>query len=141
LEPTNAYLKGEQRGRAGESAGWDWWSAWSNEQGAQPAISELLHVLGPHRAIFRRKVNLGVTASVSIVGEVYGVVVSSAEEAERRRYAWGDSRSEFRPFFASDRVAVFLDHEFLEFPVAVGATFDTHIDPELDDGLPFDDSD
>jgi hypothetical protein len=137
VQPTCAFAKGERRGRSRESAVWQWWSAWWDKQDIDPLMDQLLQVLGPYRSVFRREVDLGAEATLSVVGEVYGVVIGSAEEADRRRYAWGDGSEPFEPFFASDRVGVGLNREVLEFLVDVGATFDTHIDPELDDGRPF----
>jgi hypothetical protein len=63
-------------------------------------MSELLGVLGPHQELLGREVDAGADASVTIVGEVLGGVISTAEEAERRRYA-SDTGQEFEPSCSS----------------------------------------
>jgi len=125
LQPTCAFARGERRGGSRESAGWQWWSTWWDKQDTDPLMDQLLQVLGPYRSVFRHEVDLGAEATLSVVGEVYGVVIGSAEEAERRRYAWGDGSEPFEPFFASDRVAVGLDRDVLEFTLPNRSTVDT----------------
>lgn len=58
-------------------------------------------------------------------------LTSSPEEAERCRFhAHGDP---FEPELWSDRVAIGLSREVIEFLAAAGFSFDPHIDAALDD--------
>jgi hypothetical protein len=131
--PTRSFQVGEMRGPAANKvAGWEWFSQWGAD--AEPLFQDLLRVLGPHEAAWRSCVDGGGDAGLSVVGEVGGIVVSSAEEAEERRISWGDG--EFKPFFDGDRVGLYLTPEVVAFLAAVGARIATHIDVHLQDERP-----
>jgi hypothetical protein len=133
VEPTRIVLKGEGRGRSTRHlAMWEWCSAWCDDQDTGALMRELLDTLGPHRAVLRHAVDAGASASVTIVSSVFGLVIESAEEADRRGWYSGEGES-FVPFLAAGRVGVALGRDVLRFLVESGATFDTHIDAELDD--------
>ena len=97
----------------------------------EPLFDEILHALGPHTAALRAQVNQGAEAALSVSGEVYGSVIATPVEAERRNYYVPEGQP-LEAFFASDRVGLFLKPEVVEFLAAVRASFGTHIDVELD---------
>jgi hypothetical protein len=97
----------------------------------EPLFDEILHVLGPHAAALRAQVDKGAEAALSVSGEVYGSVITTPVEAERRNYYVPEGQP-FEAFFACDRVGLFLKPEVVEFLAAVRASFGTHIDVELD---------
>jgi hypothetical protein len=67
-----------------------------------------------------------------VAGEVSGIVVATAEEAERRRFA-SDEGTPFKPFFDGDRVELFFRADVVRFLAAIDATIATHIDVVLAD--------
>jgi len=77
-------------------------------------------------------VDEGATITLRVVGEINMDVVSSVEEADRRGYATDEG--EFSPFLDGDRVGLYFDSGGLQFLADIGATLDTHIDIDLDDG-------
>jgi len=103
----------------------------STDQDIEPLMARMIEILGPHRAVFRREVDRGADATLTVVGEVCGSVLATAEEADRRGYAVFEGRP-FEPFFAGDRIGISLDLDVVEFLSSVGCSFETHIDVALD---------
>jgi hypothetical protein len=128
--PSRSFHVGERRGRAANPvAGWEWESQWGPDD--EPLFDDILRVLGPHAATLRAEVDKGAEAHLSISGEVYGSVVATPVEAERRSLYVPEDRP-FEEFLYCDRVALFLRPEVVEFLAAIHASLGTHIDAELD---------
>jgi hypothetical protein len=72
------------------------------------------------------------TISLTVAGFVYGEVIATPEEQERRGFA-PDKPGSFKPSFEADRVEIWLDPEIMGFLSRIRATFKTHIDAALDD--------
>jgi hypothetical protein len=98
-------------------------------------LAEMVRLFGPNASALRSLLDADAHAWLSVVGEVAGLVVSSAEQAEERRIDWGD-REPFKPFFDGDRVGLYFTAEVVAFLAAIGASIATHIDFELDDEHP-----
>jgi hypothetical protein len=132
IMPSRVFQVGEARGRSATSAGWQWTSDTWTDIDTDPLFASALAVLGPHEAVFAQCSAEGAEVSLSVVGYVYGEVIATFEEAETRRFSVGGAER-FKPFFSGDRVAISLEPTFLGFLSRIGASFDTHIDAELDD--------
>jgi Domain of unknown function (DUF4279) len=132
VEPSRSFLVGERAGRAAhEVAGWEWESEWSGWD-IEPSVRRLIGLLGPHRAILKSCVDDGATARLVVAGEIDMDVVPTLAEADSRGY--GFEAGEFAPFLDGDRVGLYFDSDALQFLADIGATLDTHIDIDLDDG-------
>jgi hypothetical protein len=130
VAPSRSFHVGERRGRAANAvAGWEWESQWGPDD--EPLLDEMLRVLGPHAAALAEPVNKGATASLSVVGEVYGSVVATPDEAERRNI-YVPEDTPFEAFFHCDRVGLFLRPGVVQFLAAVHASLGTHVDVELE---------
>lgn len=128
IEPGSSYAVGEsQQLRSRDTGSWRWYSKTAPD--TDELFDEMLRLFGAHVDVLRSCVESGASASLVVVGEVGGIVVSSAAEAEARRIDWGEG--EFEPFFDGDRVGIYVAPEVIAFLAAVGASFDTHIDFEL----------
>jgi hypothetical protein len=128
IEPSSSYAVGESRHPRSRGTGsWRWYSTTASD--TDELFDEMLRLFRPHVDVLRSYVECGASASLVVVGDVGGIVVSSAEEAEARRIDWGEG--EFEPFFDGDRVGIYVAPEVIAFLAAVGASFDTHIDFEL----------
>jgi hypothetical protein len=133
IEPGTRYAVGESPQPASRgTASWRWYSKSASD--TDELFAEMLRLFRPHVDVLRSCVERGASASLVVVGDVGGIVVSSAAEAEERRIDWGEG--EFEPFFDGDRVGIYVAPEVIEFLAAVGAGFDTHIDFELHDERP-----
>jgi Domain of unknown function (DUF4279) len=132
IEPSRVFQVGEARGRSATSAGWQWTSDTWTDIDTDPLFASALAVLGQHEAVFAQCSAEGAEISLSVVGYVYGEVIATFEEAERRRFAVGDAER-FKPFFSGDRVAIFVDPTLIGFLGRIGASLDAHIDAMLDD--------
>ena len=126
ISPAKAFQVGERRGPAAYPvAGWEWLSSKADDGGAP--LDEMMRVLEPHQATFRRCVDEGARFSVTVRGHYVGQVVKTAAEAERLRWYVREDRP-FRTFLACDTIGVVLTPEHLEFLASVDADFETHID-------------
>jgi hypothetical protein len=132
IEPSRSFQVGEARGRSATSAGWQWESDSWTDIDTDPLFATALSILGPHEVVFARCSAEGAEVSLSVVGYVYGEVIATFEEAERRRFEVGGA-DRFKPFFSGDRVGISLDPAIMGFLNRIGASFHTHIDAELDD--------
>jgi hypothetical protein len=97
-------------------------------------VDRALLVLGPHEETFARQTAAPSTTTIAltVAGHVYGEMIVTREEEERRGFA--PSKVEpFKPFFEADRVEIWLDPEIMGFLSRIRATFNTHIDVALDD--------
>jgi hypothetical protein len=134
IEPARSFQVGESRGAFARTvAGWEW-----TDHCAQvvttPLFDRALLALGPHEAAFAQQTAAPSTTTISltIAGYVYGEVIGTPEEQERRGFA-PDTVGSFKPFFEADRVEIWLDPEIMGFLSRIRATFNTHIDAALDD--------
>jgi hypothetical protein len=133
VTPTRAFEVGEARGKASRQvAGWEWHSGWGDRD-AEPLLAEFVRVFESHTAVFRKAVDAGADASLTIVGEVLGDLVSSQEEADAKGWFNGEG-ADFRPFIADDRPIIDLDLAVLHVLVEMNAQLNTHLDFDLDDG-------
>jgi hypothetical protein len=132
IAPSRSFQVGEGRGRSAASAFWQWESNSWTDIDTDPLFASALSILGPHEAVFAGCTAEGAEVSLSVVGSVYGEVIATFEEAERRRFDVG-GEDRFRPFFSGDRVGISLDPAIMGFLSRIGASFHTHIDAELDD--------
>ena len=134
VEPTRSFAVGEARSPGARGvAVWTWQSETASE--IDHLETEVLRLFSPHVAVLRSCVDAGASAGLSIVGEVAGIVVTSAEQAEERRLSW-DDRRDFKPFFDGDRVEFYLAPEVIAFVAAIGGSIDTYIEFELQDDRP-----
>ena len=111
-----------------EASSWSWCSRWSMDDDLQPLFNEVFAALRPHEHVFAQAVAEGAEASMTLSGAVYGRVIATGEEAERRGFS-GDEP--FEPFFAGDRIWPWLEPDQIVFLARTGAAFGTHIDVEL----------
>jgi hypothetical protein len=132
IVPSRSFQVGEGRGRSATSAFWQWESGVWTDIDTAPLFASALSILGPHEAAFAKCSVEGAEASLSVAGFIYGEVIATFEEAERRRFAVGEVEH-FKPFFSGDRVAISLEPTLMGFLSRIGASFETHIDAELDD--------
>ena len=131
VAPTRAFEVGEAKGKASQHvAGWEWHSAWGDSD-AEPLLAEFVRLLGPHALVFRRAVDAGADATLSIVGEVLGDFVSAEEDADAKGWLAGEG-AEFRRFIAAHRPVVDLNRAVLSALVEMDAEVTTHIDFDLD---------
>jgi hypothetical protein len=87
----------------------------------------------PHARVFRAAVDAGADATLSVVGEVLGDFVSSAEEADAKGWSGGEGEA-FRPFIAAERPILDFDHFALLLLADMKAEIVTHLDFALDEG-------
>ena len=113
------------------AAGWHWYSEWHTNLNTDPLFTRLVTTLGSSSTLIRSLVDAGVDAHLTLVGEIYGIVISTPGEADLRGYL-SEPDDPYLPFFAADRVAVHLDKPTIEFLATSGTTFETHIDAALD---------
>ena len=134
IEPSRHFRIGESRGAYARTvAGWEWHSGSWTEVDTTGLFDLALLTLGPHEATFARCTETGSTTIwLTAVGYVYGEVIATPEENDRRGFAPIESHP-FKPYFAADRVVIALDPEIMGFLSRIRASFDTHIDAELDD--------
>jgi len=84
IAPTRSFGLGEaRRAAARKVAGSEWHSPWADRD-ADPVIEEFVRLFRPHARVFRAAVDAGADATLSVVGEVLGDFVSSAEEADAK---------------------------------------------------------
>ena len=94
---------GEARGAHAKTlAGWEWSRDGWTDIDTDPLFAEALAVLGPHEDIFARCQADGAETYLSISGFIYGEVITTPEEADRKRIYAGEP-DQFRPFFTGDR--------------------------------------
>jgi hypothetical protein len=132
IAPSRSFQVGEGRGRSATSALWQWESDSWTDIDTDPLFASALGVLGPHESVFAACAAEGAEVSLTAVGYIYGEVIATFEEAERRRFEVGGA-DRFKPFFSGDRVGISLDPPLMGFLSRIGASFQTHIDAELDD--------
>ena len=132
IASSRSFKVGEGRGRSAASAFWQWESDSWTDYDTDPLFASALSILGPHEAVFARCSAEGAEVTLSVVGYIYGEVIATFEEAERRRFEVGGP-DRFKPFFSGDRVGISLDPPLMGFLSRIGAGFETHIDAELDD--------
>jgi hypothetical protein len=132
IEPARQFRIGEARGAYARTvAGWDWESDPWTDANTTALFDLALLILGPHEAAFARCTEEGATTiRLTVVGSVYGEVIATPEEADKRGFA-PDRPGMFEPFFAADRVAIWMGPEIMGFLSRIRATFDTHIDADL----------
>jgi hypothetical protein len=134
IEPSRSFHVGESRGAYARTvAGWEW-SDHCTQVVTTPMFDRALLVLGPHEETFARQTAAPSTTEISltVAGYIYGELIETQEEEERRGFA--PSRGEpFKPFFEADRVEIWLHPEIMGFLSRIRATFRTHIDAALDD--------
>ena len=131
LRPQSVVLRGEARRALGgthEASSWNWCSRWSRDDDLEPLFDEVFAALRPHEQVFAQAVAEGAEASMTLIGTVYGRVIATGEEAERRGFT-GDEP--FEPFFAGARIWPWLEPDQIVFLARTGAAFGTHIDVEL----------
>jgi hypothetical protein len=132
VEPSRTRLQGEHRGRmARANASWSWSSDWTHDFDTNPLFEKLCAVLGPTAREIRVFVDDGASATLTVVGQIYGIVISTSEEADLRGY-YTEPDDAYLPFFAGDRVGISLSRATIEFLAVSGATFATHVDADLD---------
>jgi hypothetical protein len=133
ITPTRAFQIGEARGAYAKTiAGWEWVrDGWTDVE-TDPLFAEALAVLGPHEVVFAASRAAGAEVVLSLGGYVYGDIIASASEADRRGF-YVSEEEPFRPYFQADRVEFSLSPDVLGFLGRTGATFTTHIDAVLDD--------
>src|SRR4051812_8776341 len=133
ISPTRAFQIGEAHGAYAKTvAGWEWErDGWTDVE-TDPLFAEALAVLGPHEVVFAASHAAGAEVVLSLGGYVYGEIIVSASEADRRGFHVSEEKS-FRPFFEANRVEFSLSPQVLGFLERIGATFNTHIDALLDD--------
>jgi hypothetical protein len=134
IEPTRTFHVGESRGAYARTvAGWEWTDHCA-EVVTTPLFDRALLTLGPHEETFARLTAAPSTTTISltVAGHVYGEMITTHEEQERRGFA-PDHGGPFKPFFEADRVEIWLDPEIMGFLSRIRATFNTHIEVELDD--------
>ena len=134
VRPAKQFRVGE-RTRARDVAAW----TWRSEAGidSDPMFEAMLGVFGDRQAEIAELTASGAEVWVGLVGRLGGVVVSSPEQAEARRFSWdAELGREFEPFLDGDRVGIELTTPVIRFLAAIGASFGTHIDFELDPNYP-----
>ena len=134
VRPAKQFRVGE-RARASDVAGW-WWRS---EVGidSDPMFEAMLATFGERQMEIAELTAAGAEVWVGLVGRLGGVVVSSPEQAESRRYSWDTELGrEFEPFLDGDRVGIELTIPVIRFLAAIGASFGTHIDFALDPNYP-----
>jgi Domain of unknown function (DUF4279) len=134
VRPAKQFRVGE-RARARDVAGW----RWRSEPGvdSDPMFEAMLAVFGDREVEIAELTAAGAEVWVGVVGRLGGVVVSSPEQAEARRFSWdAESGREFEPFLDGDLVGIDLTTPVIRFLAAIGASFGTHIDFELDPNYP-----
>ena len=127
VQPARSFHVGEAWGRSAALAGWEWTTPDAGDDAAPMDL--LLQVLGPHAAHFRLWADRGCQVSLTVVGEVRGDLIYTAEEADRRGF---DASKPFEPFLDVDRVGLSLEREAVQFLAAAGASYYTHIDVEYE---------
>jgi Domain of unknown function (DUF4279) len=132
IEPSRSFSVGEGRGDSVQVGGWEWTSAPSDR--TETLLDEMMRLFGANARVLRTCIGEDARVSLSVVGEVGGIVVTSAAQAQQRRIDWGSGP--FKPFVDGDRVALSLVPEVVAFLAALGASIDTHIDLELADERP-----
>jgi hypothetical protein len=132
VTPSRSFHIGEARGAYAKTvAGWEWSRDGWTDIDTDPLFAEALTTLGPHEAAFAASSAADADIGLSLSGYVYGEIIATAEEADRRGF-YVDETKVFEPFFEADRVALSLDPQVLGFLSRIGATFITHIDALLD---------
>jgi hypothetical protein len=137
IEPARSFHVGESGGSrsayARTVAGWEWRDR-CTQVVTTPLFDRALLALGPHEETFAQltAVPSTTTISLTVAGFVYGEVIATPEEQERRGFA-PDKPGSFKPSFEADRVEIWLDPEIMGFLSRIRATFKTHIDAALDD--------
>ena len=134
IDPSRNFRIGEARGAfAGKVAGWEWHSGSWTDVDTTELFDRALRTLGPHEAIFARCTETGsTTIRLTAVGYVYGEVIATPEENDQKGFAPFEF-GPFKPYFAADRIVIALAPEIMGFLSRIRASFDTHIDAELDD--------
>lgn len=87
----------------------------------------------PHGRVFPSAFDVGADATLSVVGEVLGDFVSSAEEADAKGWSGGEGEA-FRPFSAAEHPILDFDRGALLLLANMKAEIVTHLDFAVDDG-------
>ncbi len=111
-------------------AGWDWGSAWAEDD--EPLWRELMDLLVPHQTVFRRCVDRcvdrGATVALTIVGETVGELIETAGQAES--LGWSTEGSHY-PSLVGARVELLVPSDILAFLGTLDATLATYIDADV----------